>query len=253
MELIIILIILVLIIFLVAPSFQRKPMVQRKYTHRGYHHVDQSIKENSLEAFEASVKRGYGIEFDVQLSKDGQVVVYHDDSLLRLEKLDQKVIDVDYAQLKSYQLPLLKDVLTLVNGQVDLIVELKSSSTNNKLLCQKVSEILLEYQGTYCIESFDPRIVGWFKRYQPQIMRGQLIQPVKLYEQRLIGLFINSLIYQFLTRPHFIALNVSSSKSHPMVRINQWLGAKTVLWVVRKPQQVHRSRVDAYIFEYFKA
>ena len=66
-----------------ATKAQRAPFAGRAFTHRGLYELDQSVPENSLEAFRRAVEAGYGAELDVQRTRDGQIVVFHDDSLQR--------------------------------------------------------------------------------------------------------------------------------------------------------------------------
>lgn len=239
--------------FLVAPSGKRRNFQQKKYAHRGLYSKNQQIKENSFAAFQLAVAKGYGIELDVQLSKDEQVVIYHDDCLTRLEQDSHFVHEYTFEELKKYQLPLLTEVLKMVDGQVDLIVELKSVPVAQVApFCEKVYAILQEYQGTYCIESFNPLIVAWFKRHAPQVMRGQLIQPVKEYPDFWQGVFLNSFLYQFLTRPHFIAFELTTTRWNPALWLNKICGARFALWTVQSLEQESR-KVDAYIFEHYDA
>lgn len=60
---------------------RKKAFKQYDYAHRGFYTKDQSIPENSLPAFQRAVSKGFGVELDLQLTADGQVVVFHDDTL----------------------------------------------------------------------------------------------------------------------------------------------------------------------------
>lgn len=242
------LLVVVIYLFLVAPSLQKRRFKQTHYAHRGFY-AEEGFKENTLPAFAAAIKKGVGIELDVQFSKDKRVVVHHDDDLKRLEKVAGLVCDFSYEELQAYQIPVLTEVLDLVDGQVPLIVELKSTSFQQvPKLCQSVYAILNKYQGTYCIESFNPLIVAWFKRHAPEVMRGQLIQPAKEYPNVALGIFLNSFLYQFMTRPHFIALELATTHFNPALWIARLFGAQFALWTVRTPAEEHKD-VDIYIFE----
>ena len=243
------LLIFVLYVFLIAPSTSKRTFKQTHYAHRGFHSVDKGIKQNTLPAFEAAIEKNYGIELDVQLSKDGQVVVYHDDDLFRLEKDKRQVSDCTLEELRTYQLPLLTEVLQTVDGKVPLIVELKNLPFKKLVsFCEQVYDILKEYSGPYCIESFNPMIVAWFKKQAPEVMRGQLIQPTKEYPNVWLGFFLNTYLYQFMTRPHFIAFELKTSHINPSFVINQLLGVQSALWTVRSPKE-ERANIDTYIFE----
>ena len=152
-------------LFCIAPARPRGnfyKLLRFDYAHRGLHEKDLSVPENSLAAFRAAVRAGYGIEWDLQLTRDKKVVVHHDRSLKRVCGADISIGDLSYKQLKEYRLhktneriPLFSEALTVVGGKVPLIIELKSYDPVD-ILCPLVWEILKDYKGEYCIESFDP-------------------------------------------------------------------------------------------------
>lgn len=162
-----------LYLFLIMPRIFKSrdfsPFLNRYYAHRGFH--DKEIPENSMKSFELAVKYDYGIELDVHLSKDEIPVVFHDHSLKRMCKIDKNINDLTYEELQVLRLknsnetiPRLADVLKLVDGKVPLIVELKARAKDDfNLLSEKTAEVLDKYQGSYCIESFNPFVLFWFK------------------------------------------------------------------------------------------
>ena len=248
-----VLLLVCLLVLAVVPSLERRRLLERKYAHRGLHSPCQQVKENSLDAFRLAVDKGYGIELDVQVTSDNQAVIYHDDSLQRLDQDERLVKECTYAELVGYQVPLLTDVLQMVDGRVEVIVELKCFSVKQtKQYCETVYAILQAYKGAYNIESFNPLILMWFKKHAPQITRGQLIQPIKQYPFFWLGVLLNSLLYQMFTRPHFIAFEVSMSRWYPALWWNKLFGARLVAWTVRSPQQERRG-AQAYIFEHYDA
>ena len=151
------------------------------YAHRGLHDKEKGVPENSLMAFDLAVRGGFGMERDLQLPQDGQVVVHHDRTIARTCGVDRNIDQMTYEELSGYRLfgtqekvPLFAEVLRQVDGRTPLIVELKSY-TRQEELCQKAVDLLQGYEGLYCVESFDPRIVRWFKKNRPDIVRGQLM------------------------------------------------------------------------------
>ena len=123
---------------------------------------------------------GYGIELDVQLTKDGVPVVFHDWDLKRAAGVDRKIRDCTFEELQSYRLfgssqtiPAFETVLELADGRTPLIIELKAEIVHREL-CEKCAVLLDRYPGEYCIESFSPLALGWFKRHRPNVLRGQL-------------------------------------------------------------------------------
>ena len=158
--------------FLIAPGRRDEkltaPFYGRNFAHRGLHKMDRSVPENSIPAFDAAARIGYGVELDVRLSADGEVVVFHDDDLKRICGVDSRVDELSWAELSRLNLcgtpnriPLLSEVLAVIDGRCPIIVELKRSRRHAEL-CRKTYDILSQYHGRWCVESFDPRIVFWF-------------------------------------------------------------------------------------------
>lgn len=184
------------------------------YAHRGYHNKP-TVPENSMAAFRAAVDRGWGAELDVHLMKDGSLAVIHDSSLLRTAGTDVAVEDLTAAELAAYPLedseeriPLLPEVLELFRGKTPLIIELKPVRGNHAALSKAVAELLDSYDGDYCIESFDPRVVRWFRKNRPEVCRGQLAENFLRSETSLPGFMkflLTGLLLNFGTRPDFIA------------------------------------------------
>ena len=169
-------------------------------------------------AVKAAVEAGYGIEFDLQLTKDKKVVVHHDRSLKRVCGADVSIGDLTYKELQQYclqnteeRVPLFSDVLALVDGRTPLIIELKHYDDAD-LLCPLVWELLRNYKGPYCVESFDPYIVQWFRKNHPYVLRGQLMGHFEGKDEECKGffraLFWRNLWTNVLTRPHFEAYDV---------------------------------------------
>ena len=192
----------------------RSPFWGVNFAHRGLHSQDKSVPENSLAAFTAAIDGEYGIELDVRLTKDGQVVVFHDDTLDRMCGVPGRVDSFTWEQLQEYRLletehgiPLLWDVLDLVDGRIPLLIELKMApGAQRRALCEKTWKILRTYDGDICIESFDPRMVRWFKRHVPGLLRGQLAaHPGAMAKASPIGVVVGLGLANCLGRPHFIA------------------------------------------------
>lgn len=230
------------------------------YAHRGLHTKDKKVPENSMAAFSAAVAAGYGMELDVNITSDEKIVVFHDDDLKRVCGINKKINDCTYEELQSYRLydtaetiPLFSDVLKLVDGKEALIVELKLSR-RNRALCEKTAALLDEYKGAYCIESFDPRIVFWFKKHRPQTVRGQLSAGCKNYRGQPFyqGLLLSGLFTNIMTRPHFVAYKHEDLKRFKL-GLYRLLGGKLFGWTVRDAddEQSLRRYFDSVIFEFF--
>lgn len=239
-------------------QFEKEQFLHVNYAHRGLHDTGSGIPENSLAAFRAAREAGYGAELDVQLSKDGQVVVFHDDTLDRVCSVYGNVCDFIWDELKDMPLlgtderiPLFTDVLDVFAGGGPLIVELKSGKRNNEL-CEKTYEILKSYPGVYCIESFHPFIVKWFKDNAPEVFRGQLAQPAGEYPDtvsRLSAWLLAGCRLSFLNKPDFIAYENVSRPARVLAKRKK--GTLLFAWTSRTPD-VDQTLNDGVIFENYR-
>ena len=248
-------------LYLLAPGRvkkeQKAPFQGRNIAHRGLHSPDKQIPENSLAAFREAVSYGYGMELDVQLSRDGEVMVFHDDDLLRVCGREERVDELTCAELQSLSLcgtgehiPLFSQVLALVGGRTPMIVELKSCRRNREL-CEKTLALLRGYDAEYCVESFDPRIVAWFRKNAPDLLRGQLAQPCGMYRREEVGplrFLLGNTLLNFLGRPQFIAYRIGP---RPLpVRLAELMGAMRVGWTSHGEE--NEQGRDTVIFEFYR-
>ena len=249
-------------VFLIAPGAvshkESAPFSGRNFAHRGLHTRDKLVPENSMAAFEAAAAAGYGIELDVQLSSDGQVVVFHDATLDRVCGVHSRVDEKTYDQLHSTALcgtaetvPLFEDVLKCIRGRGPLIVELKTGRRNREL-CRKTLKLLRAYKGDVCIESFDPRIVMWFRFHARKLLRGQLSCRPKAFKpedaSKLQAFLLGNCFMNFLGRPQFIAYEIG--RKPLTVKLAELMGAMRFCWTSH--EWAHEKKNDAVIFEYYK-
>lgn len=263
---------IVLWVFCVLPSVKRHPngkyYKNRVFYHRGYHD-NATIIENSLPAFKEALKRNTGIETDIQLTKDGIPIIYHDFHTKRLLRdannniVDKKIKDCTLEELQSYHLlhtnekvMTFGEFLKCIDGRVPLILEIKLEETCwNTDVCEKVSAILQAYAGVYCIESFHPGVLRWFKKHRKDVMRGQLASRfVKEKGFSFSHFLCQSLMINFLGRPHFVAYRHLYGKSL-VLRFCRLCGAMSVAWTVKSKKEFRlcQKYFDAYIIEGFEA
>lgn len=238
------------------------------YAHRGLHNKERTVPENSPAAFRAARDAGYGMELDLNLTRDGQVVVFHDADLERVCGVHGKIEEMTYEELKPLRLldtdqgiPLFSEVLAEVDGSVPLIVELKDTPRHRRL-CEAAAKLLDAYEGPYCIESFHPAIVRWFRLNRPGVIRGQLSAgPQEFTEQSPpVRLLLASLLTNVATRPHFVAYRHqdsrigSRSRLRRRLRLYRLLGGALVGWTVTdQDDRDWCTRVfDAVIFEFYR-
>lgn len=215
------------------------------YTHRGLY--DEDAPENSLEAFQRAVDAGYGSELDVHLLADGDLAVIHDSLLKRVCGMEGRVEELRTEDLFScflkgtkHTIPLFSQVLKVYDGKAPLIVEIKPYR-NVKALCEKVAEVLDQYDGAFCVESFDPRCVYWFRKHRPEYIRGQLTENYfknkKAKLPAVLKILLYAVVFNFLTVPDFVAYRYPHRKhlSHYICR-KLW-HAESVSWTLETKQQ----------------
>jgi glycerophosphoryl diester phosphodiesterase len=268
LKVIIIVIIIIVVLYLLAimPKLKHNKYIKGMegwlYAHRGLHNNKSDAPENSLKAFALAVEKGYGIELDVQLTKDLVPIVLHDYNLKRACRLDIKVSTLTYDELKGYclfgskeKIPTLKEVLTLVDGKIPLIIELKIPWKADPL-CGMVAELLGGYKGFYVIESFNPFGLMWYRKHHPEVIRGQLAtdfikektegDPVQYF-------LLKHLMMNFLTKPDFIAYHHIYKHALSFTICRKLFRTKPVAWTIQSQEQLENSRryFELFIFDSF--
>lgn len=254
------------IYFLIHPEYRRKKRMKRFFSgyfaHRGLHKNGSAYPENSLPAFLLAVEHGYGIEMDVQLTKDNKAVVFHDFDLKRACGEKKKVDELNYEELKAYKLfgsseiiPEFKDVLRAVDGRTPLIIEIKAKWKVEKV-CRKVMECLKDYKGSYVVESFQPMVLFWLRRHAPEVLRGQLSSDFIKDKERgnvLALLLATHLFGNFVSRPDFIAYNHRDKNGIFFQFCQRVLNTPTAAWTIhsRKEWRRNKGRFSTMIFEGF--
>ena len=204
--------------------------------HRGIYD-NKKVYENSLEAFKKAIKKGYTIEFDVHLTKDNKVIVFHDDKLDRLTGDKGLIKDKTLDEIKEYKfIPTFEEVLDLVSGKVPLLIELKFDSKGFELE-KEVSKILSNYKGEYAIQSFNPRTIIWFRLFKKDITRGLIISP------KFMKMF-NSLKSINLCKPDFINVNKELLDNN---KIKNFKGIKLAYAIEESEKDKYSDKCDNMI------
>lgn len=262
-----IIIIIILYLLAIMPRIRNKPdmstLMGVHYAHRGLHEDKNIAPENSMAAFQLAVENNFGIEFDVQLSKDNIPVVFHDFTLKRLCGVDKKVRDLTFDELRTLTLydsdqliPLLTEVLDLINGQVPLIIEYKLPRNNTKV-CELGNEILKDYNGVYCVESFNPLALSWYKKNRPEVIRGQLSTKFTGKKggspSKLLNFALQNLLLNFLSKPDFIAFDYRHSDMFSFSLARSLFKVSAVAYTLTTRQQMtdNAKKFDLFIFENF--
>ena len=258
--------VLVLYLYLIAPRMCKKPdrkaFLGVRYAHRGLFDNEGDAPENSLAAFKKAVDAGYGIELDVQLSKDKVPVVFHDAGLYRMCGVDGNVWQYTLEELQQMKLkksnqtiPTFADALAVIDGKVPVIIEYKMDVPDT-LVCELGDQLLKDYKGVYCMESFDPSAVRWYKKHRPQVLRGQLSMDFSKEEWskgKLRYWLLSHLLTNVQCRPDFIAYDWHSA--HMLSRrVCGKLGALSAAWTVRSQEDYEKAKddFDIFIFDSFR-
>lgn len=245
-----------------------RPHFDRPVAHRGLHDQARGVIENSRSAFELAVARNFAIECDVQLSSDGEPVIFHDDDLPRLTGVAGNVRDKTAAELTSLPLldsatgdrpQLLSELLQQIAGRTLLQIELKRQQGHaaTDLLARKVAEALGGYDGPVTLESFDPALLIGLRRHGSRAPLGIITYKFNEPEwdsdltpvQRVV---LRHLLHWPWTRFDFISCHVWALDL-PAVRLFRGLGVPVTAWTVRTPEErrLAAAGADQIVFEGF--
>lgn len=232
--------------------------------HRGLW-TPEGAPENSLAAFQAACSHGYGVELDVQLTADGEAVVFHDERLERMTGREGRLRDHTAAELGAMALkgtdetiPTLADTLTVIGHRAMVFIELKTPFGEVGPLERRVSDILVDHNGPTAVIGFNPYSHAWFADHHPQILRGLDSYSWNDDSARKLAPEIRKSMAALeqveLARPDFLALGLDMLPN-PRADLYRAKGMPVVAWTVRSPDQWEsvRDHCDNLIFEGFAA
>jgi glycerophosphoryl diester phosphodiesterase len=239
-------------------------LIERPIAHRGLH--GNGLVENTLGAAAAAAAANYGIEVDLQLSADGEVMVFHDTTLDRVTKSSGPLAAKSSADLKEVafrdcaeHIPTLQELLDTVAGRTPLILELKSEGDGDTRLPARVAEILVGYAGPVAAMSFDPKMVIALRKFAPGLPRGIVAERyynhpdwkgLSAAEKFRLG----NLLHMPKTSPHFIAYYIRDLPAFAPLLARYLLGMKLLTWTVRSESDRKRAGrwANQMIFEGFR-
>ena len=241
-------------------------LLARPIAHRGLHDSAQGVIENTASAVLAAIEAKYAIECDVQVTADGEAVVFHDFMLERLAEgsgpVDAMAADaIGKLALRGSadHIMRLSDWLTLVDGRVGVVIEIKSRFDGDTRLLQRVIEVTREYEGPFALKSFDPALIAKLREIAPTIIRG--IVAMNDYEDRCHGSLsraeihaIANLLHFSQTRPDFLSWHVADLPCAAPFLCRTQLGIPVTAWTVRTAEERERASLhaDQMVFEGFK-
>jgi len=234
-------------------------LTRRPFAHRGLHDADRGIPENSLAAFDRAIERGYGIELDVRMTRDGDVIVFHDPNLDRMTGSHGQIVRMSWQQLRGIRLKgsdetlqTLHDVLLHVRGRVPVLIEVKATENRYLPACFAVRRALEGYRGAAAVMSFHPGVPAWFAEHSPRIVRGlvmtendgRALSPYSLRKR------LRRQLLMWKAKPHFLAFDIRRLPS-PFTAAARERGFKLLTWTVRgdAAHALAGRHADQVIFE----
>lgn len=231
----------------------------RQFAHRGLH--GEGVVENSLSAFKKAAEQGFGIELDIRLCRDGELVVFHDEDLFRVCGIEGRVVDYTADELASFKLgrtdegiPTFRQVLELVDGAVPLLIEIKNDIGEGNV-AEKFVQVIEGYKGEYIVESFNPLALRTVRKARPDILLGILscqYSKEEKYKGKLLFRLLENLRFNFLFRPDFIAYERSGRANRPLRFLRKTFGTPLYAWTVRSAEEEREAISDGFdsvIFE----
>ena len=208
------------------------------------------------------MEAGFGIELDVQLTADDQLVIFHDETLERVCGDRRKLHELTLSELRGLRLfgtderiPLFRDALDLIGGRVPLLVEIKSEGRYRRTT-ELTCEVLRSYDGIFCVESFHPLVLKDFRLLSPDTALGQLSTNYtneQVAQSALNRLLLTNLMLNCLSRPDFIAYDRKYAKQFSFRLCRLVYRPVCFAWTVKSREQLEAARgdFDAFIFEGF--
>ena len=240
-------------------------IVAKPVAHRGLHDSARGVIENSLGAFRAAVNGGFAMECDVQISRDGEAMVFHDFTLERLTAGEGRADALGAGALAALALkggderiPRLADMFSAVAGRELIVCEIKSRFDGDLRLTKRVAELSKSYAGPLVIKSFDPNIVAALRVLAPDIPRGIVAESRYAHAEweKFSPEFKHSLanlLHYGETQPDFISWHVNDLPAGAPYLCRAGMGLPVMAWTVRNEAQraLAAAHADQMVFEGF--
>jgi glycerophosphoryl diester phosphodiesterase len=244
----------------------REWLIARPVAHRGLHDAANGVIENTPSAFTAAIAANYAIECDIQISADGEAMVFHDQTLERLTQSSGRLDAMSAADLKRVafrtstdHMITLGELADLVADRAALFVEIKSRFDGDLRLVKRAADVLAGYRGRVALMSFDPAPIAALRTLAPHLPRGIVAErrythpewsPLSARTKRALAYFQHAL----QSRPQFIAYSVNDLASTIPRLARNVLRLPLLTWTVRSAVDRERAAryADQMIFEGFR-
>lgn len=215
-------------------------LARQPFAHRGLHD-GKKVLENSLAAFDRAIARGFGIELDVRMTRDGDVIVFHDAELGRMTGSRGQIMSMSSQQLCGIRLKgskevlqTLHDVLRHIHGRVPVLIEVKATDNKYLAACFAVRRALEGYRGEAAVMSFHPGVPAWFAEHAPQVVRGLVMteNEGRAFSPYGMRRWLRRQLLVWKAKPHFLAFDIRRLPS-PFTAAARLHGLKVLTWTVR--------------------
>jgi glycerophosphoryl diester phosphodiesterase len=237
----------------------------RPVAHRGLHDAARGLIENTAGAIRAAIAGNFGVEVDVQISRDGEAMVHHDDVLGRLTEGEGRLDQFSAAELKRVafrgsdeHMMTLGELCDLVSGHATMLVELKSRFDGDGRLPHRVATVLNGYSGPVAPMSFDPRQLTWLRQKSPRLPRGIVAAKYRPHPYwdlmpAWMRYGMGYLLTGLTAQPQFVAYAVADLPALAPLVARHVFGLPLLTWAVRTEaeRQVAGRWADQMIFEGF--
>ena len=231
-------------------------LVERPIAHRGLHDSANGVIENTLRAAEAAIAGGFGIELDIQLSADGEAIVFHDETLDRLTDATGPLSALSAAEIARIRIkesgeppPTFATFLNTVAGRTPIICELKSRFDGDWRIADRAAALAAAYDGSLAFKSFDHDLAAYLRLRRPHRLPPGGPCPIGLLAQASYDdpdwAFLSAEQKRDWTdfdhydhaRPDFLSFNVDDLPHKIPFLVKELIGAPIMVWTVRTPEQ----------------
>ncbi len=235
------------------PGFLARPIA-----HRGLHDAARGVVENTAPAFDAAVARGFGIECDLQPSREGEPVVFHDDTLDRLTRASGRLNARTATELLSLPfrhgaagMMTLQALLQRIAGRVPLVVEVKSRFDGATPQIARIAALAAAYAGPLVFKSFDPRQIIALRAAGVEQALG-IVAMTRLPEvDAASAAALGSLAHLAQSRPDFLSWKAAELPLAPIAALRRAPGLPIMGWTLRSAAAARAAapHLDQIVFE----
>lgn len=243
-------------------------LIERPIAHRGLHDSAAGVIENTLRAAEAAIAGGFAIECDIQLSADGEAIVFHDETLDRLTDAAGPISSWSAAGIAKVRIkgsdeppPAFATFLQMVAGRTPIICEIKSRFDGDWRIGDRAAALAAVYDGPLAFKSFDHDLIAYLRLRRPHTLREPCplgIVAQASYDDPAWALLSDEqkrdwtdFDHYDLARPDFLSFNVDDLPHKIPFLVKELTHAPIMVWTVRRAEQREAAHkwADQIVFD----